>query len=811
VSLDARPVLAWANAGCSVIPVLADGSKKAAGSWKAAQSVRASLDVVMGYAERHDGIAVVCGTVSGDLEMLELEGRAIADGYGDRLRAVCQDNGVDDILTVVANGCMTKSPSGGYHMWFRTDGKARPNTKIARRPGTTQPVEVLMETRGEGGYAVVPPSGGGVHPTGEPWVQVIGSPASIPVITVEQRDALYAVASLLDEMPLVDAPAEEPRTPRSPDSGKRPGDDYNERATWDEVIGGHGWTKAARIGAGYGWRRPGKDTPGISATTGQRDDADRLYVFTTSTEFKSETPYSKFAAYALLEHGEDYKAASKALRAAGYGDPLPPRESPGEQLRGLIAASPGPETNGTAALATVHALPSPEPGDEQHRGQLRFAERMTCAYGQELRHVHGIAWHVWDGTRWAEDQDGEALRSVVDTLKSALRDLAGLSGQERDDLYKDVRRVESASGLNGVLDIAGNLRPLAVTHKAMDSDPHLFNTPAGTIDLRTGDLRPHRREDHITKCARAGIGDEHDDEWTAFLERILPDVEVRTFIQRLIGYSMLGEVREHLMPIFNGDGANGKGTLRDAILHAFGDYAHEVDPAMLMESKHERHGAFKMQLRGRRLVFCSETERGRRFAEATMKRLVGGDPIEANLMHRNPISFDPSHTLIMLTNHLPQVSGDDPAVRRRMLVVPFDVVIPEEERDGTLKERLRAAAPAVLRWAFEGWQDYLKVGLRAPEAVRMRTEEYLTDSDALGRFVHEGCIDYGEVGATDLFERWRDWCRDANEPPGNATSFGRALGKRPGITKKIMNGRVRYVGIDLQPTPEDAAARERHS
>lgn len=810
MSLPPLPVLAWVQAGCSVIPITADGSKRPAGPWKAAQSVRATVEVAGAYAAGYDGLGVVCGAVSGHLEMFELEGRAVTDGYGQKLREACRDNGIEHILDALMTGCLTQSPSGGFHLWFRTEGPARGNTKLARRPGTTQPVEVLIETRGEGGYAVVPPSAGTVHVSGNAWTQVAGSPLNIPTISVDERDALYAVASLLDEMPVTEGTLEPVArsTPRA-DGSKRPGDDYNERATWDEILGGRGWTKMRRLGSGYAWKRPGKTDPGMSATTGQSDDGvDRLYVFTTSTEFDAETPYTKFGAYTLLEHGGDYSASARALRAAGYGDQTPakPRDTPRPK-----PAAEQPVTDGSSALATVHALPAPEPGDEQHRGQLRFAERMTVTHGQELRHVHGIGWHVWDGTRWAADEDGEALRTVVDTLKAALLDLTAMSGQERDDLYKDIRRVESSSGLNGVLDIAGNLRPLAVTHKAMDCDPYLFNTPVGTIDLRTGDVAPHNREQHITKCAAAGVGDEHDDEWMAFLERILPDIEVRTFIQRLIGYSMLGEVREHIMPIFTGEGANGKGTLRDAVMHAFGDYAHEVDPAMLMESKHERHGAFKMQLRGRRLVFCSETERGRRFAEATMKRLVGGDPIEANLMHRNPISFIPSHTLIMLTNHLPQVSGDDPAVRRRMLVVPFDVVIPEDERDGTLKDRLKAAAPAVLRWAIEGWRDYQRVGLRAPEAVRMRTEEYLTDSDALGRFVHEECIDYGTVGASDLFERWREWCRESNEDPGNATAFGRALSKRPGITKKTVNGRVRYVGIDLQKDDAADARSEKYA
>jgi putative DNA primase/helicase len=275
---------------------------------------------------------------------------------------------------------------------------------------------------------------------------------------------------------------------------------------------------------------------------------------------------------------------------------------------------------------------------------------------------------------------------------------------------------------------------------------------------------------------------------------------------------MLGKVTEHVMPIFTGTGANGKGTLRDALMAAFGDYAIEVDPAILMESKHERHGAFKMRLRGARLVFCSETEKGRKFAEATMKRLVGGDQIEANLMHKNPITFDPSHTLIMLTNHLPAVSGDDPAVWRRILVVPFDVVIPEEERDGELPGRLKAASSAVLAWAYQGWQDYQQQGLNPPEAVRVRTEQYRADSDALGRFLGERTMQnqHGYVKARELFTAWTSWCHDSgmrSEEIGTEVTFAASM-KARGFEKKRSSGGWLYRGVMLMAAQDDDEEEE---
>lgn len=447
------------------------------------------------------------------------------------------------------------------------------------------------------------------------------------------------------------------------------------------------------------------------------------------------------------------------------------------------------------------------PKNVSHRGQLRMAERFVAEHADHLRHVHGIGWHQWDGARWQADEERADMQAAVVTVKAALASLADLDKTERDELYQDARKSESAAGLEGMLRIASALPPISTASKRLDADPYLFNTPDGTLDLRNGTVLDNDREHLITKVAGGRVGGRSYDEWETFLKRILPDEEVRAFVQRLFGCAMLGKVTEHVMPIFTGSGANGKGTIRDAVMAAFGDYAIEIDPAMLMESKHERHGAFKMRLRGARLAFCSETEKGRKFAEATMKRLVGGDQIEANLMHKNPITFDPSHTLIMLTNHLPAVSGDDPAVWRRILVVPFDVVIPPEERDGDLPERLKAASEPILAWVYQGWLDYQDQGLNPPEAVRARTEAYQADSDALGRFLNERTIKtpHGVVRARELFTAWSAWCHSSGmkaEDIGTEVSFAASMKARGYEKAKRSIGAV-WLGLMIASDDEN--------
>lgn len=332
--------LAWHDTGACVIPARADGSKAPFGQWADYQQTRPSRDTLTGWLTdtRYDGIGLICGAVSGELEMFEFEGRALTENIHQQLGQLLADHGHADLWTRLITGYLETTPGGGIHLMYRVDGAARRNLKLARRPATTdeltanpdEKIKVLIETRGGGGFTIVAPSGGRTHPTGKPWQLLQGGPATVPLITEDERDALHAIAGMLDrtpETPTAAGPGSD--TDRwlaghtAHHSGTlRPGDDYNQRATWTDILGPHGWQAVTRYGTATGWRRPGKNI-GVSATTG-RNDADNLYVFSSSTEFETEKPYSKFGAYTLLEHDGDFRAAASALRTAGYGQPTEP-------------------------------------------------------------------------------------------------------------------------------------------------------------------------------------------------------------------------------------------------------------------------------------------------------------------------------------------------------------------------------------------------------------------------------------------------------------------------------------------------------
>ena len=317
-----QAALAFAEAGISVVPAAMDGSKAPIGSWKRYQLAPADHEqLVNWFGGGATGIGIVTGKVSGNLEMVELEGRAVAEGCLDEIREVAINSGLADLWNIISTGYVERTPSGGIHfLWRIADEPVPGNTKLARRPGENDSVLVYAETRGEGGFVVTAPSSGSVHPSGQPWQLLIGSPNSIPMLSWEEREAIVSVFRSIDSMPereqIVNSLSAHPSS-----GGDKPGDDFNKRATWKEILEPKGWRLVFTSNGVTYWRRPGKDQ-GISATTG-RNDGDNLFVFTSSTTFEQEKPYSKFAAFAHLEHGDDFSAAARDLRAKGYGSQTP--------------------------------------------------------------------------------------------------------------------------------------------------------------------------------------------------------------------------------------------------------------------------------------------------------------------------------------------------------------------------------------------------------------------------------------------------------------------------------------------------------
>lgn len=452
------------------------------------------------------------------------------------------------------------------------------------------------------------------------------------------------------------------------------------------------------------------------------------------------------------------------------------------------------------AATLPNALQPKDADGEKHRGQARIAYRLASRYQGRLMFVRGLGWHVWDGARWATDDKDEATTAVLQVLRESLAD--SLSDP---DLRSDVRRCETHNGISGVLSIASALPPLRTGTDELDADPYLINCANGTLDLRTRQLRPHDPADRITRVCRGAYDPRAPSEtWTEFLNQVLPDTDEADYLQRVIGQAVFGGVREHLFPVLTGTGANGKGTAYGAIANALGDYATIIDPALLMTQQRGHGGPELMQLFGARLAIGSETEEGKHLDAPTMKRLTGGDQLTARNLYQPPVIWEPSHQLVYVTNHLPVVKGNDPAVWRRIRVVPFDIVVPEEHRDPELPERLKLAADSILTWAVQGWFAYIDAGgMNEPESVQSATDAYQADSDAVKRFTQEHCLTgpHFHARTRDLFHAWTGWAEQDGAEKLSEKRFSAELERLGYSSEKTRVGKV-WRGLGL-PAEEE--------
>jgi putative DNA primase/helicase len=447
----------------------------------------------------------------------------------------------------------------------------------------------------------------------------------------------------------------------------------------------------------------------------------------------------------------------------------------------LTARTPQPKP----PIGTDTHVPEEHDRGDPTSAQHQLAEQFVRTYRHSMRYARGLGWLAWNGTHWNPDADGVAERAAIHVIRRRIAEIQRLNDTDtRDRLVKAVLRVQTANGIAGVLKLASVMLPIAIPATALDRDPWLFNTPTGTIDLRTGEIHPSNPNDLITKLAGCGIAlpGTPAPRWNAFLARILPDDDVQRFVQRVCGLGLFGRPDIEILPIWHGEGANGKDTLSKIIRHALGSYAIEINPDVLLETSGDRHSTELMDFRGARFVVCSETDEGRRFSEATMKRLTGGTTLRARRMRQDPVEFDPSHTLVMLTNHLPRVKGDSHAIRRRIKATPFDAVITDDEQQdyrrdhGDIDSNLRAEGPQVLRWILDGWTDYrIRGGIDPPKAVTVKTDDYMRDNDIIGQFLLDCCAEGDQFHAPAglLYSTYKDWStRNGHIRPLASNKFG---------------------------------------
>jgi P4 family phage/plasmid primase-like protien len=459
------------------------------------------------------------------------------------------------------------------------------------------------------------------------------------------------------------------------------------------------------------------------------------------------------------------------------------------------------------------------PFDTSHDG-------LALALDEEWEDARHVAlwsrWMLWTGSRWEADERllhltrarGFLRRKAAELLRWAERKVKCGEGDEKlsETVRKLAKALRSAPMVANVVGLARSNPEQVATVDQWDADPSLLGTPGGTVDLRTGELRAARPEEHITKQTRVtpAAGGTEAPLWGSFLERIFRhDPELVPYMQRVAGYALIGLTAEHVLIFAWGQGGNGKGVFFNTLAYVLGEYAAVAAPDLLLVTNSDRHPTDMAMLRGARLVLASELAPGRAWDEPKLKSLTGGDPITARFMRQDFFTYVPQFTLLVAGNHKPSFRSVDEAVRRRVQLVPFLQNIPKGERDPGLAEKLRAEAPAILRWAIAGCLAWQKQGLNPPQTVREASESYLEGEDALGQWLDERC----KLGGLDLtpfdilFQDWREWC-EANGGPGwGGKTLSKALDERGFPRGK--SGSVRgFKGITLRSSPAKAPGWE---
>ena len=472
---------------------------------------------------------------------------------------------------------------------------------------------------------------------------------------------------------------------------------------------------------------------------------------------------------------------------------------------------------------------SVEVGNSDHPGlgpnggyrltDLGNAKRFADSQAGRLRHV--LAWEqwlTWDNRRWLRDDLGTesaAARQVVAAIYADAAACASaaatavnagdreFAGAPVEEMTKWARDSAKRARIESMIALARTEPEIATKRDAFDRDLWALNVTNGTIDLRTGELRPHRQSDMITKLAPVEYNPKAEAPlWKAFLERALPDEEVRGWVQRYLGYSLTGDVREQCLAFFVGGGANGKSVLLDVVLGVLGDYGLRAAPDLVLAKHGEAHPTEQADLEGRRIVVCSEIEQGRAWAESTIKRITGDTTITARRMRQDFYTFPATHKLVVAANTRPTVRGTDHGIWRRMRLVPWTVRIPAHEQDRELPHRLLATeAPGILAWLVRGCLAWQKTGLGTAKAIEAATADYRADQDVLGRWMDDSC----EVGETlwdptsRLYANYEDWCKaEGIEHPWTKRAWRERLLERDGIQDDRKAGARGLAGIALR-------------
>ena len=408
-------------------------------------------------------------------------------------------------------------------------------------------------------------------------------------------------------------------------------------------------------------------------------------------------------------------------------------------------------------------------------------------------------WLAWQETHWRRDEN-QIVNSLAKEFVKSLYNSAFLLQDKK--LSQHAFRSASRSKIEAMISLARSEPGVPALPEFFDKNKYLLNLKNGTFDLKENKLKAHHHDDFITKLAAIEYDQNAEcPKWLKFLNRIMNgDESLIVFLQCAVGYALTGDTSEQVLFILYGTGNNGKSTFIETVAALLGDYAVNTPTETLLIKRDSGIPNDVARLSGARLVYAIEAEANRRLAESLVKQMTGGDTISARFLHQEFFQFVPEFKIFLATNHRPVVYGQDHAIWRRIKMIPFEVEIPEPERDRHLKEKLREELPGILNWALEGCADWIRNGLSFPEKVQQTTQEYKTKMDILGDFLSEWCdVDVPDQEQSSILYRgYRSWCEENGEKKSfSQTKFSLLLEERGFQKEKTRNGAF-WLGIRLK-------------
>lgn len=441
-----------------------------------------------------------------------------------------------------------------------------------------------------------------------------------------------------------------------------------------------------------------------------------------------------------------------------------------------------------------------EPSKQEALTDFGNSSRLVRSYGDVLRYdLAQRLWIAWNGTRWVvESSDGLAMQFAFKVPNLIALEAAAANDEDKKKaLLKHAIGTQSARALEAIVRLAKHRREIAANVEDFDPHNHLLNVANGTINLRTGEIGEYCKDDRITKL----VPIEYDANASAplfdkFLTRIFDgNQSLIGFMQRVCGYTLTGETGEQCLFLLHGEGANGKSTFLEVIAALTGEYGMQVRTEALMKHKNTSAGGASediAELRGSRFVSAVETNVGQQLAEGLLKQVTGQDRVKARKLYGHNIEFRPTFKLWLACNHKPEIAGTDHAIWRRIHLIPFDVTIPEKEREKRILEQLKAELPGILAWCVRGASEYYREGLKVPDEVKRATQRYQTEQDTLSEFIADNCEVDASFSApvSEIYMMFDMWCRANGETIMHRKLFAQMMRARGFKQAQAHRGRI---------------------